>query len=141
VGAAYGIFEDNVQHGRDLGYDVNIPADDGVQLDIDDPMDLFVLEEQLKILRQHYSIKEKRRTVSPGGNTHVYLRFQNPLTAAERIALQAALGSDRKRELLSLIRHFNGEDTPTVLYERPKPTTYPRGGYDPSIIENEEIPF
>ncbi len=42
-------------------------------------------------------------TTSPGGNRHIYLKLKKQKTEEERIMLQAMLGSDGKRELLSYL--------------------------------------
>ena len=54
---------------------------------------------------------------SPGKHIIVPLPFD--VSSVERIAYQAALGSDPKREILSLIRLKNGDDFPTIFVEKP----------------------
>ena len=55
------------------------------------------------------------------GHVHVYLDVDNngePLTPERRIALQAVLGSDLKRELFSLARiMLNVPRAPTIFFE------------------------
>lgn len=104
-----------------LGLVAVAPADDELQLDIDDPGDLDVVNAMLTVLESHDIPCEIRR-VSPskGGNVHVVMRVEWPrqLDPVTRIALQACFGSDRKRELLSLLRHeFKTQNPPTVLFE------------------------
>lgn len=53
------------------------------------------------------------------GHFHAHLRTTFSLSLALRIALQAALGSDRQRELLSVARLMQGI-TPTVTFETPE---------------------
>jgi hypothetical protein len=59
---------------------------------------------------------------SPSGRGyHVTCRVPRPLASVhEQLALQAALGSDPKRELLAFIRHADGaeERTLSVFFER-----------------------
>ncbi len=50
---------------------------------------------------------------------HIYVRCDRVLTPEQRIALQAACGSDRKRELLSMLRTWGGTRPPTLLFEAP----------------------
>jgi hypothetical protein len=96
------------------------PGSYDVQLDIDSEQDLSIMEGQLNLLRENgIQIGEVRRTTSRSGNKHVYLRLPRHLTNTERIALQATLGSDRKRELLSLLRVWGGNSEPTLLFENP----------------------
>lgn len=48
---------------------------------------------------------------------HVTITLQNDITDEQRITLQALLGSDRKRELISLRRLLNGETRVTRFFE------------------------
>lgn len=60
----------------------------------------------------------EKETISRNGRAHIYIQFPRPLSDAERIALQASMGSDRKRELLSLSRILGGTDRqPTTFFE------------------------
>lgn len=58
-------------------------------------------------------------TTSKGGNIHVYLHTTFPLDHLTRIALQAMLGSDPIKELLSLRRLEEGSTIPVLLFELP----------------------
>lgn len=53
------------------------------------------------------------KTKSPGGNTHIYIRLEKPMNMQDRVALQAALGSDPLKEGLSVLGHI------TCLFETP----------------------
>lgn len=58
-------------------------------------------------------------TTSKSGKYHLYLRLDRPVTPHERIALQACLGSDPVREVLSLLRLMQGGEPAavTALFE------------------------
>ena len=60
-----------------------------------------------------------RITLSKSGNKHVRITLPISVGPLERIALQAMLGSDPKREILSVFALRDGETTPTVLFEKP----------------------
>jgi hypothetical protein len=61
-------------------------------------------------------------TPSKGGNTHVTVNLTVPLPIVERIAWQAAFGSDPKREALHLLSVSRGELNPILLFMRkPEP--------------------
>jgi hypothetical protein len=68
---------------------------------------------------------EKRSCIemweSKGGAPGVHIIVQLPFNvdSTKRIAFQAALGSDPKRELLSLVRMENGDEFPTIFVEKP----------------------
>jgi hypothetical protein len=51
-----------------------------------------------------------------GRGLHVQLKLTRPLPAKDRILLQALLGSDIKREALSLVRTLNGQEHPILLF-------------------------
>jgi len=55
---------------------------------------------------------------SKGGNTHVVINMSVPLPIAERIAWQAAFGSDPKREALHLLSVSRNELNPILLFMR-----------------------
>ncbi len=119
------------------GVDIVLPEGHELFIDADDAASLATLADGLKCLIDNgEAATESKRTVSPGGNTHVYLNWPQPLFADPttgallRVALQACLGSDRKRELLALLRIMRGYDIPPtcffesrtpVLAETPEP--------------------
>lgn len=103
------------------GVNVVTPGRGELLLDMDDEASLSVMADAVGILTGNgETIEEVRRTVSKSGNAHVYLRLPNwgeidPMT---RVALQACLGSDRKRELFSILRIVRKcWIPPTVLFE------------------------
>ena len=53
---------------------------------------------------------------SKGGNTHALVRLTIPMDIYERIAWQAAFGSDPKREALHLLSVSRGELNPILLF-------------------------
>jgi hypothetical protein len=58
---------------------------------------------------------------SPSGTLHhhhIVVTCSRDLTDIERIAMQAFLGSDRKREALSWVRLVNGDPQPTLFYQK-----------------------
>ena len=58
------------------------------------------------------------RTPSKGGNTHVIVHLTQTMPIVERIAWQAAFGSDPKREALHLLSVSRGELNPILLFMR-----------------------
>lgn len=104
-----------------LGLVAVAPEDDELQLDIDHPIDHEITDRMLAVLEAHdIPCEIARTTESKSGNAHVVIRIEwpRPLDPVTRIALQACFGSDRKRELLSLLRHeFKTQNPPTVLFE------------------------
>lgn len=66
-----------------------------------------------------YSVLSTLRTVSKSGKQHIYYRLNRDLDRMERIILQAALGSDRVREFLGMMRCQLGSEVDTVMFETP----------------------
>jgi hypothetical protein len=116
--------DDPYDTARKNGLDIVLPDPDQLFLDIDDADGEAQLAGMLDVLTDLLDVGVEKRTTSAGGNHHVYLRVGLPFAAAldpvTRIALQACLGSDRKRELLSLLRILHRLDRPpTVFFETP----------------------
>ena len=112
-----------------------------LQIDIDREEDLELFRAQLSRLVEHcptlfhelgeYDIQEglffahglKLDGVKYKSRTkgyHIILKLNEEMDVVERIMLQACLGSDRVREVLSYCRYAKGEANPVLLF-RPKP--------------------
>jgi hypothetical protein len=63
----------------------------------------------------------ERESRTPG-NMHITIDLDGDLPVQTRILFQALLGSDLKRELLSLASHMNGHENPIVFYRNPENT-------------------
>ena len=77
-------------------------------LDIDLPGGKYDVDVLGCLLDNDFGLISEITTKSAGGNAHWYLRFNRTFQALERMGYQAALGSDPKKEALSLIRHREG---------------------------------
>lgn len=93
------------------------PNANEAQIDLDG--DAQLNERVLEVLRSNRPFPriDRMQTTSKSGNRHVHLRFDRPLKTLERIVIQACLGSDPVREILSLLRHNEGSDYCTALFE------------------------
>ena len=118
--------QDPEQAAKELGLDLLKPGPYDVFLDIDNATDNAFLSLMLDVLRNNgIEFNVMLTTTSKSGNKHTYLRFTRPISAIERIAIQACLGSDRVRELLSLLRIWtNAECPPTAFFEKPGTVTF-----------------
>lgn len=109
------------QKAERLGCTVEYADDLTLQLDLDGKEAESTFYEQyellvdLKILPHTHTIWQRSRN----GNSHVTIHLKEPLPVRTRILLQAVLGSDRKRELLSYAGVLKGQLHPVVLF-RPK---------------------
>ena len=93
---------------------------DVLQLDIDDEEAMETFKQNLRILRGITPLREQIETVSKSGHRHIYLKTEYQFSPQERICIQASMGSDRKRELLSLRNLKENRELPMFLYETPE---------------------
>lgn len=99
---------DPYEHAQSLGLQVVTPEADQIFIDLDDEADRAVMLEVIAMFgRNGYTLRVEKETESKSGKRHVYIRAGFPLTEIERVALQACLGSDRKREALSIMRTWH----------------------------------
>ena len=106
---------------EELGVDIMWGDDDHLLLDIDNHADLDLLDEHIDIMIDHGLVVDQGEELeSRNGNAHVVLELTTPQPLLVRILLQAVLGSDRKRELLSFLGTIYGQENPVVLW-RPRP--------------------
>ena len=115
-------------------WEVVLPDDKMLMLDYDDKMydgtlpevfyqTLAILEQAQDYARTYFVITE-----SKGGNTHCIVHLDSPMTVTERIAWQAAFGSDRKREALHLLSVALGDKNPILLFMRKPEEQKPLAG-------------
>lgn len=99
------LFEDPAKVAKREGLNLVLPKDSEIFVDIDDEADYLSMKMILGVLQKNdIDITIDKETISKSGNNHVYLSINRTLTPLERVCLQACLGSDRKREVLSLLR-------------------------------------
>lgn len=126
------------QKGRDAylaqleeqGLKAVFPAADQLQIDIDSYEQLGVFERSWEILNREIlsdatseddlPIVEKHPSKSGDpGKFHITITIPGwELETIDRIAFQAALGSDPVRELLGIIRYMRGVQQPTLFAEK-----------------------
>lgn len=125
-----------LKKAEEEGYVISYPEDDELQLDIDSARAMEVFEKQREILEKYFPFKEVFITPSErSGHYHVRVKLDREIRGWERVALQACLGSDLRRELLSGIRLMTFTPDSILLFERPGWDT---GRGDP-LLEQELI--
>lgn len=105
------------------GWEVVLPKKNELFLDFDNATDYIAHRRLLVIVQEFYAVTVVRDTPSPSGKPghhHVVLKMHEDITETERVLLQAALGSDRKRELLAWVRIKIEDKHPTLFFEKPK---------------------
>jgi hypothetical protein len=103
------------------GQQVVLPKANELFIDIDNDDSYAWFTMACQILDENeieYTVTQ--RPPSRSGGEHIYVELTDwELTPLERIAFQAVMGSDRKRELLSLLRLFMAiPRPPTVFFEQ-----------------------
>lgn len=100
------------REANDLGLIAITPHPCELMLDIDEPFESACAKwspshnsVMMALHKNGIPCWDRFFTMSKSGNTHLYIRFHNAFTDLERVALQAALGSDPVREALSVLRH------------------------------------
>jgi hypothetical protein len=103
------------------GYITVTPESNELFIDIDTDDDYSLFQDQYKMLVRDVGVVAMTENISRGGlpGRHIRIIMAFDMTDAERIAWQASLGSDPKRELLSMMRLQRGDDYPTLFVEKP----------------------
>ena len=116
-------------------WEVVLPDDNMLMLDYDAKVydgtlpevfyqTLGIFEQAQDYPKTYFVISE-----SKGGNTHCVVHSEKPMPIVERIAWQAAFGSDLKREALHLLSVALGDKNPILLFMRkPEPQKLLRDG-------------
>jgi hypothetical protein len=110
------------KYAKNNGLRIVLPEPRQLQLDIDSTTLPEDYPEQLYILGQQNKILNVRQTTSKSGNLHVYIDLDLDISPVERVLFQLALGSDRKRELLTFFNLSDPENQrPQFLFEKGSP--------------------
>lgn len=105
--------------------DVVYPEDNQLQLDIDTEEQYQEFLRRTAFFEFACEVSEKP-SASGYPNRHITMTFPNhTFSTWERIALQAALGSDPIREFLSARRYWQGIERPSCLFEVPQTQLLP----------------
>lgn len=103
------------------GNRVVYPGENELQLDLDSWEDHQRWQQARDVLDRNeiaYEVVYDAASRSGLPGRHIIIRLPGPVNPWQRIAMQAAFGSDHIRELLSCIRLMRGDDHPTLLVEK-----------------------
>lgn len=114
-------FDRALKSAQEKNCTIELADDFTLQLDIDNDEDFETFIEQINTLNNLGIVSWNGWNCRPSrsGNRHITVALIDPLPVLSRILLQACLGSDRTRELLSLARVLKGQEHPILLF-RPK---------------------
>ncbi len=113
--------DDAIAWAAENGLKVVLPNNNQLLIDIDNPYDRSIFEENRDIIDSVYGIEEVVETKSrsgKSGKSHLIVTIKTPIQPLERITIQAVLGSDRRREAHSIRRLMAGEGNPTLFFEK-----------------------
>jgi hypothetical protein len=100
------------------------PKANELQIDLDGARALHVYGRQFYLLKQAGITKKWKEKIAPskggGQRVHVTITTPFPLNNVLRVAFQAVLGSDIKREAFNLCRTIKGNRYPIVFFEQDK---------------------
>lgn len=99
------------------GFTVKIPTNTELFVDVDSDESLSRFMSTISLIDD---VNRWVTTPSKSGlpHRHIVVTLNRTVTHLERIALQAILGSDNRREAHSMIRLNNGDLHPTVFFEK-----------------------
>lgn len=110
--------ENAVDKAERLGMALVIPGDDELFVDLDSKGALDLFDSRFKQFIKVCPTARRQFTTSKSGNWHVYVTVPgSKFTMEQRIALQAALGSDPLREMIAVFHHAEGYEYPSVFFE------------------------
>jgi hypothetical protein len=117
------VFAEETKEQEEAGFEVIFGDPKHLLLDLDTDRDLNSYDNRSDdLLRMFGHFEIERYTSKSGRGWHVIVRLDEPIpNVLERIALQAALGSDPKREALSILRVRNGIAEPIRLFKPKTP--------------------
>lgn len=115
-------FDQEMEQAKKEGFEVIQSTADYLLLDLDTPEQFAQFEKMLPEVKKHFPCNISDRWYSKSGNRHVVVQLEAPLSFYQRLVLQAVLGSDPTREMLSLVRIKNGISEPSCLFKPGKTT-------------------
>lgn len=117
-------YYNSCRRAKEKGCEVVHPKDNELFLDIDKPEQLATFNRNFDLLHRYELVEQHIVRPSSSGHPdrfHITVTLKESVTSFERIALQAALGSDPMREMLSLMRIYTNNPHPTLFFEKASP--------------------
>jgi len=109
--------EKAIEKGKSLGFTVIQSTRSTLLLDLDTPESVAQFNDVLPLVKEFLKVKEVLSWESEHGNQHRLIYLDDDLHVLTRIALQAVLGSDPKREVFAIERIKAGITEPSLLFQ------------------------
>lgn len=138
--------QENIENARAAGMTIVKGNDNILLLDLDTAEGQRQYRQALEMVDDKFDVVgvEAWTSKSGGGRTHVKLLIRHAAPAAARVALQAILGSDPKRETFGIWKLVNGIEEPNLLF-RPKDARVVTDFYEVLALfgkrSTEDVPF
>lgn len=115
-------YEHAICRAVEIGVQIVLPTKNQLQIDLDSEDDYVYFEKQLKTLKRLFHVNEVNVQPSRHGlpRRHVTITLDGGIDDMTRLALQAACGSDRVRELLNIVRVLDRPYEPSSLFYEAK---------------------
>lgn len=109
---------------KEEGYKIYYPEENELLLDFDDEESFQTFKRRIAIIEREAKTDIKWTVFNSTTKGHRHVSVKMPMKIEnnyERIAVQAVLGSDPIREMLSLFRAWRDDPHPTLLARKEKP--------------------
>jgi len=113
--------DDAYRQAKESGKLIVLPKSNELLIDIDSAVQEQTFHQNLNKINQYVGVKNWVSNPSPSGEPerkHIVVELSRDVIPLERILLQAVLGSDIRRELLSYCRWTIGDANPTLFFEK-----------------------
>lgn len=115
----------NIAAAQAAGFLIVRGNENTLLLDLDTSAGLEQFHRMYEMVDSKFKILSSETWKSKSGHSHVKLLIREALSAAQRIALQAVLGSDPKRETFGVYKLTKGVEEPSILFRPPSSIVEP----------------
>jgi hypothetical protein len=115
--------DNGLQAAKAAGLTIVTPEPNQLLIDIDEESASIQYNQMIGMFCSFFDVVDIKDNPSKSGakHRHITLTLGHPISNVERVLLQAILGSDPKRELLSYVRLLRGIEPATLFFEQPAP--------------------
>jgi hypothetical protein len=113
--------DNGLEAAKQMGLNVVVPEPNQLFIDIDNTGAYQHYNQMLGVVNSFFDVVDIDDSPSKSGRPHCHITITlgHPISNVERVLLQAILGSDPKRELLSYARLLRGIKPATLFFELP----------------------
>ena len=120
-GSTNAAYEESRRRAQERGLTVRTAGSQEIFLDLDTPESRRRFYAMLPILQKNFKVKNWFAEYSSSRNIHVTINMDEYILQDARLALQAILGSDPVKEMLTLRRSMDNIQGAVMLFRTPVP--------------------